>query len=114
MLTRSEAAGVDIFARVAPSRFIFFQGHPEYDALSLQREYMRDIGRFLAGQRDDYPNLPTAYFDSATEDILTQFEARARVRRDPTLAAGTYVGERGLRSTARRHAIRTRTISRAE
>jgi homoserine O-succinyltransferase/O-acetyltransferase len=87
VLTRSDAIGVDIFARQLSSRFVFFQGHPEYDALSLQREYMRDIARFLSGQRDEYPNLPTAYFDSATEHVLKQFEAHARARRDPTLAA---------------------------
>jgi homoserine O-succinyltransferase len=87
MLTRSDAIGADIFVRQLSSRFIFFQGHPEYDALSLQREYMRDVARFLSGQRDEYPNLPEAYFDSATEQVLKQFEARARVSRDPTLAA---------------------------
>jgi homoserine O-succinyltransferase len=87
VLTRSDAVGVDIFTRPTPSRFIFFQGHPEYDALSLQREYMRDIARFLAGQRDDYPNLPTAYFDAETEQVLKDFETRARLNRDPTLAA---------------------------
>jgi homoserine O-succinyltransferase/O-acetyltransferase len=87
VLTRSDTVGVDIFARPAPSRFIFFQGHPEYDALSLQREYMRDIARFLAAQRADYPNLPAAYFDSETEQVLKDFEIRARASRDPTLAA---------------------------
>src|SRR5262249_45126230 len=49
VLTRSIEAGVDIFTRDFDSRFIFFQGHPEYDALSLQREYMRDIARYFAG-----------------------------------------------------------------
>jgi homoserine O-succinyltransferase/O-acetyltransferase len=87
MLTRSDTIGADIFAQQLSSRFIFFQGHPEYDALSLQREYMRDVARFLSGQRDEYPNLPAAYFDSATEQILKHFEARARASRDPTLAA---------------------------
>jgi homoserine O-succinyltransferase len=58
ILTYSEQAGVAIFARDDDSRFIFFQGHPEYDALSLQREYMRDIARFLAGERDQYPDIP--------------------------------------------------------
>ncbi|NPU65359.1 homoserine O-succinyltransferase [Bradyrhizobium sp. 83012] len=87
ILTRSDEVGVDIFARSMPSRFVFFQGHPEYDALSLQREYMRDIARFLAGQRDDYPRLPKSYFSAETEAVLNAFEARAKVRRDPTLAA---------------------------
>jgi len=87
ILTRSEQAGVDIFARDFDSRFIFFQGHPEYDALSLQREYMRDIARFLAGERKDYPAIPASYFDSATEEVLTDFEARARANRKVELAA---------------------------
>jgi homoserine O-succinyltransferase/O-acetyltransferase len=87
MLTRSNEIGVDSFTRAMPSRFVFFQGHPEYDALSLQREYMRDIARFLSGQRDDYPNIPASYFDADTEQVLTSFEARAKTSRDPTLAA---------------------------
>lgn len=87
ILTRSDQIGVDVFARDLPSRFIFFQGHPEYDALSLQREYMRDIARYLSGERDDYPNIPASYFETATEDVLRRFELRARARRDPTLAA---------------------------
>jgi len=87
ILTRSEQAGVDIFARDFESRFIFFQGHPEYDALSLQREYMRDIARFLAGERKNYPAIPASYFDSETEEVLADFERRARAHRKVELAA---------------------------
>jgi homoserine O-succinyltransferase len=87
ILTRSNAAGIDIFARQLESRFIFFQGHPEYDDLSLQREYMRDLARFLAGERDDYPGIPAGYFDAVTEAWLISFEKRARAKREPTLAA---------------------------
>jgi homoserine O-succinyltransferase len=87
VLTRSAQAGIDIFAKQFSSRFIFFQGHPEHDALSLQREYMRDVARFLGGEQDDYPRLPANYFDAATEDVLSRFEARARSLRDPALAA---------------------------
>jgi homoserine O-succinyltransferase len=87
ILTCSEQAGVDIFARDFESRFIFFQGHPEYDALSLQREYMRDIARFLSGERKDYPAIPVSYFDTVTEEVLADFEARARAHRKVELAA---------------------------
>ena len=87
ILTRSNVAGVDVFARQFQSRFIFFQGHPEYDASSLQREYMRDLARFLAGDRDDYPEIPAGYFDPTTVEQLTSFESRARTQRDPLLAA---------------------------
>jgi homoserine O-succinyltransferase len=87
ILTRSAKAGVDIFVKQYQSRFIFFQGHPEYDALSLQREYMRDVARFLSGERQNYPLIPENYFDASTESTLQAFEARARLHRDPTLAA---------------------------
>lgn len=87
VLTRSAQAGVDIFVRQYASRFVFFQGHPEYDALSLQREYLRDIGRYLAREREIYPAPPACYFDAATEAKLVRFEKRARVERHPALAS---------------------------
>ncbi|OAF02187.1 homoserine O-succinyltransferase [Bradyrhizobium centrolobii] len=86
VLTRSAEAGVDIFVRQYASRFVFFQGHPEYDALSLQREYLRDIGRYLARERENYPAVPVSYFDAATEERLARFEKKARQQRHPALA----------------------------
>lgn len=86
VLTRSQQAGVDIFVRQYASRFVFFQGHPEYDALSLQREYLRDIGRFLARERETYPAVPSSYFNAETEEKLARFEKRARHQRHPSLA----------------------------
>lgn len=85
VLTRSLQAGVDVFVRQYASRFVFFQGHPEYDALSLQREYLRDIGRYLARERETYPHLPVSYFDAATEEKLLRFEKQAKHQRHPAL-----------------------------
>jgi homoserine O-succinyltransferase/O-acetyltransferase len=87
LLTVSPQGGVDIFAKQLHSQFIFFQGHPEYDPLSLEREYLRDISRFLGGERDDYPAFPAGYFDSETEARLADFERRARVERRPALSS---------------------------
>jgi homoserine O-succinyltransferase/O-acetyltransferase len=87
LLTQSRDVGVDIFTKQLRSRFVFFQGHPEYDALSLEREYLRDISRFLAGERDTYPAVPAGYFDAETEHRLASFERRARVERRPVLSA---------------------------
>jgi homoserine O-succinyltransferase/O-acetyltransferase len=87
LLTHSPEAGVDIFAKELRSQFLFFQGHPEYDALSLEREYLRDISRFLAGERDIYPSLPAGYFDAETERSLADFERRACAERRPALSA---------------------------
>ena len=52
VLTRSEDAGVDTFIKQRKTLSIFFQGHPEYEADTLLREYRRDIGRFLRGETD--------------------------------------------------------------
>ena len=87
LLTASPEAGVDIFAKQLGSQFVFFQGHPEYDALSLEREYLRDISRFLAGQRNTYPAFPVGYFDTETEQRLASFEQRAHLERRPGLSA---------------------------
>jgi len=95
LLTQSRQAGVDIFAKQSRSQFVFFQGHPEYDALSLEREYLRDISRFLAGTRDAYPPVPAGYFDPETETRLASFEQRARTARRPALSAD--LPERTLR-----------------
>jgi homoserine O-succinyltransferase len=87
LLTLSPEGGVDIFAKQLRSQFIFFQGHPEYDALSLEREYLRDICRFLGHERDAYPAVPAGYFEPDTEQRLAGFARRARAERRPALAA---------------------------
>jgi homoserine O-succinyltransferase/O-acetyltransferase len=87
LLTRSLQGGVDSFAKDLGSQFIFFQGHPEYEALSLEREYLRDISRFLSGERDVYPGIPVGYFDAETEQRLATFAARALTERRPALSA---------------------------
>jgi homoserine O-succinyltransferase/O-acetyltransferase len=95
LLSLSPHGGVDSFAKDFGSQFIFFQGHPEYEALSLEREYLRDIARFLSGERDRYPGLPVGYFDAQTEQKLVAFAARALGERRPALSAD--LPERNLR-----------------
>jgi len=87
ILTRSEAAGVDIFVRRRRSLFLFFQGHPEYTPYSLMREYRRDVGRYLRGESTRYPNLPRDYFNQRTEEELAAFAIKAVAERDPRLLA---------------------------
>ncbi|HUN95365.1 MAG TPA: homoserine O-succinyltransferase [Bradyrhizobium sp.] len=81
ILTESREAGVDVFVKQLPSRFLFLQGHPEYEALSLQREYLRDITRYLSRHRDDFPAVPAGYFDRATENKLVNYRKRAIAER---------------------------------
>lgn len=50
VLVRAREHGVDMFTKKRRNGlFVFFQGHPEYEAWTLLGEYRRDIARFLAG-----------------------------------------------------------------
>jgi homoserine O-succinyltransferase/O-acetyltransferase len=77
ILTRSDTAGADAFVKQDGSFFLYFQGHPEYDADTLFREYRRDVVRFLHGERETYPNLPRHYFDDVATACAESFQDRA-------------------------------------
>jgi homoserine O-succinyltransferase len=87
VLTRSQDAGVDTFVKQRKSLSLFFQGHPEYEADTLLREYRRDIGRFLRQETDSYPSMPQGYFDEDTVDALTALRQQALSDRRPELLA---------------------------
>ncbi|MEX2328590.1 MAG: homoserine O-succinyltransferase [Nitriliruptoraceae bacterium] len=42
-------------------RMVFLQGHPEYDAKSLLKEYKRELDRYLHGALDAIPPMPEHY-----------------------------------------------------
>jgi homoserine O-succinyltransferase/O-acetyltransferase len=70
-------AGADMFVKQRRSLFLFVQGHLEYDSGALLREYRRDIRRFLAGERDSYPEMPCGYFDEDAATALIAFRQQA-------------------------------------
>jgi homoserine O-succinyltransferase len=49
-----------------------FQGHPEDDTVSLLKEYKREVGRFIAGAREDYPPYPDHVFGLKARAILRE------------------------------------------
>lgn len=77
ILTRSANAGVDTFVRQNRSLFVFFQGHPEYEANTLLLEYRRDVARYLRGETTVYPSLPETYFDAHTIAALRAVQNQA-------------------------------------
>ncbi|MGH6672752.1 MAG: homoserine O-succinyltransferase MetA [Xanthobacteraceae bacterium] len=83
ILTRSATAGVDMFVRQERSFHLFLQGHPEYGADTLLREYRRDIGRFLRRERERYPKVPRGYFDEKAKAVIDAFGKRALAERHP-------------------------------
>jgi homoserine O-succinyltransferase len=85
ILTRSETAGVDAFVRERRSLFVFYQGHPEYEPLSLLLEFRRDIRRYLRGEREAFPSTPHGYFDHEALESIAQFRGRALAERRESL-----------------------------
>lgn len=72
----SPGVGVDLYWREEPSLFVFLQGHPEYDADTLLKEYRRDVLRYLSGARADYPEQPENYFSPEVARELEALRAR--------------------------------------
>jgi homoserine O-succinyltransferase len=88
VLTESAIAGVDLFVKKRKkSLFVHFQGHPEYGAQTLLKEYRRDIKRFLRQERETYPTAPAGYFDAAATQLLNEFRAAAIADRREDIAA---------------------------
>ena len=72
VLSRTIDGAVDLFLKQEKSLFVFFQGHPEYQADTLLREFRRDVARFCRGERATLPRLPESYFDPATTDSIDE------------------------------------------
>jgi homoserine O-succinyltransferase/O-acetyltransferase len=78
VLTKSAQAGIDVFVKQKrKSLFVHFQGHPEYGAQTLFKEYRRDIKRFLRQERESYPTMPHGYFDATEAKLLAEFQQTA-------------------------------------
>jgi homoserine O-succinyltransferase len=94
IISRSREVGPDIFVKRKRGLQVFFQGHPEYTHSSLLGEYRRDIGRFFAGERSVYPEMPRHYFDPKTRARLEGLRDRGCSARDPAMLAefDTLVG----------------------
>jgi homoserine O-succinyltransferase len=89
VLTQSADGGVDSFVKKKKqSLFVHFQGHPEYGAQTLLKEYRRDIKRFLRRERETYPSMPKGYFDGGAARLLTSFRDVALADRREELMEG--------------------------
>jgi homoserine O-succinyltransferase/O-acetyltransferase len=73
VLVTSQEAGVHLAVSPDGFRIVFFQGHPEYDNISLLKEYKREVSLYYQGQREDYPPFPAHYFDSEVQELLAVY-----------------------------------------
>ncbi len=75
ILVESEVAGVHLAVSPDLLRVVYFQGHPEYDTISLLKEYKREVWRYWTGEREDYPPMLENYFNSKAQAILKDYRA---------------------------------------
>jgi homoserine O-succinyltransferase len=76
VLAESEAGGVHLAVSHDGLRNVFFQGHPEYDTVSLLKEYKRDLLLAAQGKLPRHPPFPARYFDGFSRAVLDEFAAR--------------------------------------
>ena len=75
VLINSEQAGVQLAAEKDNS-IIYFQGHPEYDDISLLKEYKREVSRYISGEINDYPPVPLNYFNAQAMECVAQYQSK--------------------------------------
>jgi len=76
VLVESGDGGVHLATSPDGFRLVFFQGHPEYDTISLLKEYKRDALLYAAGKLAGYPPLPRNYFGTREQAVLDEYRQR--------------------------------------
>ncbi len=74
VLVKSEEAGVHLAVSSDGFRTVYFQGHPEYDDISLLKEYKREVFRFFNSNKNDYPPLPKHCFCEAVTQKFRNYQ----------------------------------------
>ena len=87
VLAESKTAGVHLAVSPDQFRVVYFQGHPEYNAVSLLKEYKREVMRFINDVRDTEPQFPRNYFSVEAKKISSEFLANALLAK----TAGTEI-----------------------
>ncbi len=85
VLVGSAEVGWSVAMRDRGCLSVLCQGHPEYDATTLLREYRRDVRRYLEGV-GVYPPTPVGYLDPEGVGLLELFKLAANTSgADPSL-----------------------------
>ena len=73
VLAESGEGGVHMAVSPDGFRVLYFQGHPEYDANSLLKEYRREALRYLDGDLGKPPPFPEHYFSADAQAIAQRY-----------------------------------------
>lgn len=89
VLAESEQGGVHMAVSPDGFRVVYFQGHPEYDANSLLKEYKREALRYVNGELDRPPPFPENYLSPearAAAEPFAELAAQAKAQGAPVPA----------------------------
>lgn len=81
VLVEGSEPGVQLVVSPDGFRQVCFQGHPEYDNISLIKEYKREVGRYINHETDVYPPFPRHYLDLYSRTLLEEYGERVRLAR---------------------------------
>jgi homoserine O-succinyltransferase len=100
VVLQSQEVGWSVATKtVGRSEVVLAQAHPEYDASSLVREYIRDVRRYVGRERDELPCLPIDCVTGSDWDRLRRLHERVvGGERDPALVADFPFEEIGARA----------------
>lgn len=76
VLVESPEIGVHLATSGDGLRVVFFQGHPEYDTISLLKEYKRDVLLAAHDKLPAYPPFPANYFNRHSRAVLDEYRHR--------------------------------------
>ncbi|MFT5315437.1 MAG: homoserine O-succinyltransferase [Candidatus Krumholzibacteriia bacterium] len=79
VLVESEEGEVHLAVSEDGMRFVYFQGHPEYDTISLLKEYKREVSRFAAGELPEFPPFPDHYFSVQAQEIVQKYRREQKL-----------------------------------
>ncbi|VAX01166.1 Homoserine O-succinyltransferase [hydrothermal vent metagenome] len=79
ILVESKQADVHLAVSEDQFRLIFFQGHPEYDSISLLKEYKREVLNYFNDTIKQYPPFPENYLSSQAQAILSEYKEQVTV-----------------------------------
>lgn len=100
VVLQSQEVGWSVATKtVGRSEVVLMQAHPEYDAESLVREYVRDVRRYAGHERDELPCLPIDCVTGSDWGRLGLLHERVLGgERDPALVAAFPFDEIGARA----------------
>ena len=79
VLAESEDAGVHLAVSEDQFRLVLFQGHPEYDIISLLKEYKREVKHYFSSDNNEYPLFPENYFSLRLQAILNEHREKVEL-----------------------------------